>query len=91
MKLAVLLLAFCFSFASASLLIKDKHNPCRAYGNATTYDITDLFDWPITVSHPGGYNQTYTYWWSCNGNLTVAPSCNPATTSNVNIAPIKVN
>eukprot|EP01092_Planopodium_desertum_P010372 TRINITY_DN45_c0_g1_i1.p1 TRINITY_DN45_c0_g1~~TRINITY_DN45_c0_g1_i1.p1 ORF type:complete len:187 (+),score=7.73 TRINITY_DN45_c0_g1_i1:51-611(+) len=69
----LVLLALCISFCSASLLVRDKENPCRAYGNGTTYDISDLFDWPVKVSWTGSYDQTFTYWWSCNGNLTIAP------------------
>jgi len=62
------LVLFC-SFGNCSLLVKDKTNPCRAYGNGTTYDISNLFNWPIQITGPGN-GGPYPYWWSCLGKGT---------------------
>lgn len=52
----------------ASLLLVDPKNPCRAYGNASVYDISNLFtEWPVTLQGPGVGGEYY-YWWSCAGN-----------------------
>jgi hypothetical protein len=54
--------------ATASLLIRDAHNPCVAYGNATIFNITSLFRWPAVVTGPPDYdNKKYQYSWACGG------------------------
>lgn len=56
------------NFCSGSLLLIDRKNPCRAYGNASVFDITNLVkQWPIGINGPG-FGGEYTYWWSCAGN-----------------------
>jgi len=58
---------FLINLSSASLLLVDHKNPCRAYGNASVYDITNLVKtWPITLNG-NGYGGEYYYWWSCAG------------------------
>ena len=55
-------------FCAPSLLLVDRHNPCRAHGNATVYDITNLVpQWPIPLKGTGYNGQEYIYWWSCAG------------------------
>ena len=64
-------ICFCLyliGYGSCSLLLVDRKNPCRAYGNATVFDITKLVDkWPITLTGPGADGREYYYWWSCLG------------------------
>lgn len=44
----VVIVIFVKDFCSASLLIVDRKNPCRAYGNWSVYDITNLVKtWPV--------------------------------------------
>lgn len=53
---------------SASLLLVDRHNPCRAHGNGTVYDITNLVPkWPVPLNGTGFNGEEYIYWWSCAG------------------------
>lgn len=53
-----------------SLLLIDRHNPCRAYGNASVYDITNLVKtWPVLLNGTGIDGKEYKYWWSCSGNI----------------------
>ena len=60
---------FLINFCSASLLLIDRKNPCRAYGNASVYDITNLVKtWPVTLKGTGFDGNEYVYWWSCAGN-----------------------
>lgn len=64
----ILLSAMLVSFSSASLLLVDRKNPCRAYGNASVYDITNLVPhWPAQLLGAGADNSQYYYWWSCAG------------------------
>ncbi|EDQ89063.1 uncharacterized protein MONBRDRAFT_25635 [Monosiga brevicollis MX1] len=39
----------------------DPEVPTRAYGNGTTFDITNILPYPVTVQGPGFPNSTYTY------------------------------
>lgn len=56
------------NLSCGSLLLIDRHNPCRAYGNASVYDITNLAKtWPILLNGTGIDGREYTYWWSCTG------------------------
>jgi hypothetical protein len=66
----ILISIFLINLSSASLLLVDHKNPCRAYGNASVYDITNLAKtWPITLTGPGfGGIERYYYWWSCAGH-----------------------
>lgn len=58
------------NFSSASLLLVDRKNPCRAYGNASVYDITNLVQqWPAGVVGTGFDGRVYIYWWSCAGAM----------------------
>ncbi|CAF1491617.1 unnamed protein product [Adineta steineri] len=64
----ILINTFQINLCSASLLLVDRKNPCRAYGNASVYDITNLVkEWPITLQGPGFSAGEYNYWWSCAG------------------------
>ncbi|CAF1105214.1 unnamed protein product [Rotaria magnacalcarata] len=64
----ILISIFLKNICLASLLLIDPKNPCRAYGNASVYDITDLVDtWPAALNGPG-FGGKYIYWWSCAGN-----------------------
>lgn len=57
--------------SSASLLLIDEKNPCRARGNATVFDITNLVEkWPVPLKG-SGVGGEYIYWWSCSGNTKV--------------------
>ncbi|CAM4886127.1 unnamed protein product [Rotaria socialis] len=54
------------SFTSASLLLVDRNSSCRAYGNASVYDITNLVpQWPTGIVGTGFDGRVYIYWWSC--------------------------
>ncbi len=67
----ILITIFLINFSSASLLLIDRKNPCRAYGNASVYDITNLVKtWPITLSG-SGFGGEYTYYWSCAGRTGI--------------------
>jgi hypothetical protein len=64
----ILISIFLTNLCSASLLLVDRKNPCRAYGNASVYDITNLVKtWPVTLKGSGFYGEEYIYWWSCAG------------------------
>ncbi len=65
----ILISIFLINLSSASLLLVDHKNPCRAYGNGTVYDITNLAKpWPITLKGTGFSGvEYYFYWWSCAG------------------------
>ncbi len=64
----ILISIFLPNLCSSSLLLVDRKNPCRAYGNASVYDITNLVKtWPITLQGTGFDGSEYTYWWSCAG------------------------
>lgn len=64
----ILINIFVIEFSSASLLLVDRKNPCRAYGNASVYDITNLVKtWPTTIMGSGFDRKEYIYWWSCAG------------------------
>ena len=63
----VLINVFLMNLCSTSLLLVDHKNPCRAYGNASVYDITNLVKkWPVGLRGPGVGGE-YVYWWSCGG------------------------
>ena len=63
----ILISVFLINLCSPSLLLVDHKNPCRAYGNASVYDITNLVKkWPVGLKGPGVGGE-YTYWWSCAG------------------------
>ena len=51
----------------ASLLLRDAHNPCVAYGNATVFNITSLFEWPATALGTDFEQKQYQYSWACAG------------------------
>ena len=53
--------------SQASILPHNEANPCIAYGNGTTFDITDAFVWPVKGFSP---NNTFQYWWDCKGTDT---------------------
>ena len=64
----MLISLFLFHLSSASLLLIDRKNPCRAYGNASVFDITNLVrQWPVTLKGSGYDGREYNYWWSCAG------------------------
>ncbi|CAF3751216.1 unnamed protein product [Rotaria sordida] len=64
----VLISIFLTNLCWASLLLVDRKNPCRAYGNASVYDITNLVKtWPVTLKGTGFDGREYIYWWSCAG------------------------
>ena len=64
----ILISIFLTSPCSTSLLLIDHKNPCRAYGNGSVYDITNLVkSWPVTLQGPGFGGGEYFYWWSCAG------------------------
>jgi hypothetical protein len=67
----ILISILLINLSSASLLLVDHKNPCRAYGNGSvTYDITNLVKtWPVTLTGTGaGGFEHYYYWWSCAGH-----------------------
>ncbi|CAF1087823.1 unnamed protein product [Adineta ricciae] len=68
-KISTIVLSICLmNICSGSLLLIDRKNPCRAYGNGSVYDITNLVSqWPVTLKG-SGYGGEYYYWWSCAGN-----------------------
>eukprot|EP00759_Apiculatamorpha_spiralis_P010696 PhF_6_TR17434/c0_g1_i1/m.26681 len=64
-----LVVAALIALTQASILPTNVlQNPCRAQGNATHFDISSAFPWPLRLTGPTPYN--YTYWWDCNGKLT---------------------
>ncbi|CAF2638903.1 unnamed protein product [Rotaria sp. Silwood2] len=64
----ILISIFLINLCWTSLLLVDRKNPCRAYGNASVYDITNLVDtWPVPLKGPGFDGREYIYWWSCAG------------------------
>ena len=64
------IVTFLINPSSTSLLLVDPKNPCRAYGNASVYDITNLVEkWPVAIKGPGFDEREYTYWWSCAGKI----------------------
>ena len=68
MLYCMLISLFLLHLSSASLLLIDRKNPCRAYGNATVFDITNLVkNWPVTLQGTGCDGREYYYWWSCAG------------------------
>mmetsp|Transcript_38095 Transcript_38095/g.74916 ORF Transcript_38095/g.74916 Transcript_38095/m.74916 type:complete len:184 (-) Transcript_38095:145-696(-) len=60
----MILFLLCFFGVKASLLVRDKNNPCVAYGNASTFNITSLFNWPVQVTEGG-----YIYNLDCRGGV----------------------
>eukprot|EP01089_Gocevia_fonbrunei_P021402 TRINITY_DN830_c0_g1_i1.p1 TRINITY_DN830_c0_g1~~TRINITY_DN830_c0_g1_i1.p1 ORF type:complete len:177 (-),score=29.08 TRINITY_DN830_c0_g1_i1:25-555(-) len=74
----IFLLPFCFTFQ----LQNDPNNACVAHGNGSTYDISKLFDWPVTIQDE---KTGYTYWvdlcsgYKCPGGLGgLTPVCQHA-------------
>ena len=65
-----LLLSLCLvRLCSTSLLLVDRQNPCRAHGNASIYDITNIVkQWPLALKGTGADGREYIYWWSCAGH-----------------------
>ena len=63
---SVLLMLAALRAAESSLLIRDGTNPCCAYGNGTTFNISNLFAWPVSVEGRG-VGGVYMYEWSCGG------------------------
>lgn len=64
----VLISIFLINLSLGSLLLVDRKNPCRTYGNATVYDITNLVKkWPVTLVGSGIDDKEYNYYWSCAG------------------------
>jgi hypothetical protein len=56
--------------AQASVLVKDQTNPgCIAHSNASTFDISKLFAWPVMVNGTGADGKSYTFIWSCKGDI----------------------
>jgi len=75
----ILISIFLTSFSSASLLLIDRKNPCRAYGNASVYDITNLVKtWPVALQGTGADGREYNYWWSCAGKTGVCEDTDTA-------------
>jgi len=69
---------FLISFSSARLLLIDRKNPCRAYGNGSVYDITNLVKtWPIALDGPG-FGGEYIYYWSCAGRTGICEDTDTA-------------
>ena len=65
----LLTILFLRNLCSGSLLLVDHKNPCRAYGNGTVYDITNLVEaWPVALKGSGFDGTEYIYWWSCAGS-----------------------
>lgn len=66
--LAVLFFGF-VDLTLAAQCLPDPTNPCKARCNGTTFDISNLFDYPVKLSDSRGYS----YMWSpCTGY----PQCN---------------
>ena len=45
-------------------------DPCVAFGNASAFNITNLFDWPVQIDGVGADNKAYTFLWSCRGDIS---------------------
>ncbi|CAF3036867.1 unnamed protein product, partial [Rotaria sp. Silwood2] len=74
----ILITIFLINFSFASLLLIDRKNPCRAYGNASVYDISNLVKtWPITLDGPG-FGGEYIYYWSCAGRTGICEDTDAA-------------
>jgi hypothetical protein len=88
--ICVLISIFLTNLSSASLLLVDRKNPCRAYGNASVYDITNLVKtWPIFLKGNGFYSQeVYNYFWSCAGNTKYCEDTDVAVCQQRTDAPI---
>jgi hypothetical protein len=54
-----------FHFASASLLIRDRNDPCVAYGNATKFDLRGLGTLAVKAPRQDVPGDFYEYTYNC--------------------------
>eukprot|EP01087_Luapelamoeba_hula_P008971 TRINITY_DN2285_c0_g1_i1.p1 TRINITY_DN2285_c0_g1~~TRINITY_DN2285_c0_g1_i1.p1 ORF type:complete len:177 (-),score=15.46 TRINITY_DN2285_c0_g1_i1:115-645(-) len=63
------------SVVHCSQLRVDPTNPLRAYGNGTVFDISKVFQWPVTINDdPRGYQ----YWYNPTGRACQTQPTNTA-------------